>query len=325
MSSEKEKLLEIAKKFGNRKVAVIGDILLDNYIYGKVSRVNPERPGYPLLTVEREENRLGGAGNVAVNFASLGADVSLFGVIGKDKQGFVIKKICKKTKVKLFAINRKRTLLKQRWIESTHNDYFGRADFGESNIKKINEQDSKMLFNEVVKEKPDVLILSDYNKGIFKGDLGSRIINWAKMHDVKVIVAPKPQNINSFHGASLVIPNLKETREIVGMEYADKEMHDIMRRLGEITECKNLIVTCGDDGIVTYDGEIGRMRTRAREVVDVTGAGDTTLAALSLAVSSGASLQEAAHIANVAAGIVCGKSGTAAVKQNELTRELMRD
>jgi rfaE bifunctional protein kinase chain/domain len=312
------------KKFDNKKVSVVGDILLDNYVFGRVSRINPERPGYPLLTVEREEYRLGGAGNVAVNLSSLGAQTSLFGVIGADLYGSIIKKLCKKRSVKLFPAISKRTILKQRWVESSHNDYFGRADFGEHNLKPINNEEIESIYKSVIQQEPEIIILSDYNKSVLKGSLGGKINNWARTKGIDVIVAPKPVNINAFKGISLICPNLKESKEIVGPIHSNKNLSEIAKQLKEVTKSKYAIITCGSKGMVSYDGTFKHIPTQAKEIVDVTGAGDTTIAALTLAISSGATLQESAFIANIAAGVVCDKMGTSTITQKRLLNEISK-
>jgi len=315
---DNERLLEIINKFKNKKVGVVGDVLLDSYLFGKVERVNPDRPGYPLLRVERQEHRLGGAGNVATNLASLGANVVLFGVIGDDLYGNVFIKRCRRLRIKFMHVIEGKTLLKQRRIESTHGDYLGREDFGEASLGKLTEKAEKIILKAIAREQPEILILSDYNKKIFRGGLGKRIIQWARSKNISVVVDPKPSNIESFRGATLVRPNLKEAKEIAGKEYFDKDIKDITKKVKEVVDSKYVIVTSGAEGMVIYDGGFDHIATEAKELTDITGAGDTVIAALALSLLSGADLNEAAQIANKAAGIVVNKQGTATIRLDEL-------
>lgn len=315
-----EALVEAVKKFNGKKIAVVGDIALDYYVFGKVSRINPERPGYPLLTVEREEHRLGCAANVAMNLASLGAEVSLYGWIGKDDNGKRIWEECQKNNIRLFCVKRDKTITKQRWIEANHNDYLGRADFGEDKIEVIDEKQGDELFNNLILEGFEAVILSDYNKGMFKGNLSRRIIDWANAHNVLTVVDPKPVNAMRFSGASLIRPNLSEAREIIGEKEENMEL--LAKKLKDKVQSKEVVVTCGSQGIIVENGGFHNIKTKARQVIDVTGAGDTVAAVLTLALLSGADLVQAAKIANYAAGIVVEKQGTATVNSIELIKRI---
>ena len=321
---QKENIINRVRNFTGKKIIVVGDILLDNYIFGKVLRINPERAGYPLLTVEKEEYRLGGAGNVAVNLASLGARVDLYGAIGQDKEGEIVKELCIKRKVNLIPITSGRTIVKQRWIESSQNDYFGRADFGEINIEPITELQTRQILDALEKEKPDVLILSDYNKKIFRTNLAKSLIELANKNNFPTVIDPKPKNIKSFQNATLLCHNLKEAKEVIGDEYNTMNIEEVVKKLKNITGINSLTVTCGAEGMVTYDGQFHKIPTRSREIADVTGAGDTTTAVIALALAANTTLPESAFIANVAAGIVCNKTGTATVTQKRLINEILR-
>jgi D-beta-D-heptose 7-phosphate kinase/D-beta-D-heptose 1-phosphate adenosyltransferase len=317
---DNSELAEFVKKFNGKKVAVVGDIALDSYLFGKVNRVNPERPGYPLLTVEKEEYRLGCAANVAMNLSSLGAEVSLYGWIGEDEKGKVIWEECQKNRIRLVCVKRDKTITKQRWIESNHNDYLGRADFGEEKIEAINEKQSEELFDNLTKNGFEAIVLSDYNKGIFKGNFSRRIIDWANSHGILTVVDPKPVNALLFSGASLIRPNLSEAQAIIGEKEMDLAL--LAKKLKEKVQSKEVVITCGNQGIVVDDGGFHHIKTKARQVVDVTGAGDTVAATLTLSLLSGANLIESAQIANYAAGIVVEKQGTATVNSEELIKRV---
>jgi rfaE bifunctional protein kinase chain/domain len=322
---EKERLVNFVKRFSGKKIAVVGDIVLDSYLFGKVSRVNPERPGYPLLMVEKEEFRLGCAANVGMNLASLGAIVSVYGCIGDDKHGIIIKEMCEKNRIKLKQVNRETTITKQRWIESTHNDYLGRADFGEEKIEPLNESLANELLNDLIKNNFEAIILSDYNKGVFKNGFAQKIIEYANSKGIITVVDPKPANALSFKGATLIRPNLSEAQIIIGEKEQDFEV--LARKLKEKVGSKEIVITCGGQGMITYDSNKGfnHIKTKARQVIDVTGAGDTVASVLTISLLAGANLVEAAHIANYAAGIVVEKMGTASTTQEELIIRILSD
>jgi len=313
-------LIGFVKKFSGKKVAVVGDIALDSYLFGKVNRVNPERPGYPLLTVEKEEHRLGCAANVAMNLASLGAEVSLYGWIGEDEKGKIIWEECLKNRIRLVCVKRDKTITKQRWIESNHNDYLGRADFGEEKIEAIDEKQAEELFENLIKNGFQAIVLSDYNKGIFKGNFSRRIIDWSNSHGILTVVDPKPVNALSFSGASLIRPNLSEAQAIIGEKEMDLAL--LAKKLKEKVQSKEVVISCGSQGMVVDNGGFHHIKTKARQVVDVTGAGDTVAATLTLSLLSGANLVESAQIANYAAGIVVEKQGTATVNAEELIKRI---
>lgn len=321
---DKQRLIQAIEQFKNKKIAVVGDVALDKYIFGKIERVNPENPAAPLIKIERKEFRLGCAGNVALNIGSLGSDVSLGCVIGHDHNGSLFENLCMNKKINLLHIKDGETIVKERTIESEFNKYLLRVDDGESILEGINDESSNKLFDLLLKAEVDALILSDYNKFIFKNGLGKKLIEWAREKNLLVVVDPKPINAISFSGASVLCPNIKEAREITEMNN-ENEM-EVAKRLREIVKSKYVIVTCGKKGMVCYDGkEFTEIPTKVREVVDVTGAGDTVSAVLTLALTSGLSLIEAAHLANYAAGIVVEKLGTSTLTKEELIARIESD
>ena len=322
---DEKRIVDIVRGFKNKRVGVVGDVALDSYLFGRINRVNHERPGYPLLMIEREEHRLGCAGNVAANLVSLGARVSLFGVIGNDVPGANFKRRCKKRGIKFYPAIEDCTLLKQRRIELIHNDYLGREDFGEAKLEKINRKSEDRLFSSIIKEKPEILILSDYNKRVFRGDFAGRLIKWAKEKGIKVIVDPKPQNIGSFTGATLISPNLRESNEILGYSLGEDghDVEELAKKLKEKYDNEYVVITCGSEGIFSYGNENYKIPAETKELNDVTGAGDTVTALLGLSILSGATLEEATYIANSAAGIVVERLGTASVSQKQLIDKIV--
>ena len=318
----REKLIESVKSFFRYKIAVVGDIALDCFLYGFVERINPENPGAPLIRIDKEEYRLGCAGNVAENLVSLHAVASLYTVAGKDNYAEIIKNLCKDNNIFLFAEQEGETIRKQRVIEEEHGHYISREDFGESKLEAISRSTEKLLFESLDSAKIDALILSDYNKHLFRGEFGRELIALANSKRIPTIVDPKPVNIDSFYGATLICPNIHEARQITDYNGNIKEL---TKRLKEKTGSEYVIITRGKEGLLTYDGSFYEIPTHAREVTDVTGAGDTVAAVLTLGLVSGLDIKESAQLANYAAGIVVEKAGTSQVSQEELIDRINED
>lgn len=318
---ERERLASYVEKFKSKKVAIVGDVLLDHYLYGDASRTNPEMPGSPLLIVTGEEYRLGGAGNVAANVASLGAEVSLYGIVGiNNPASEQIRQLCKQRGIEHHLYTSSdRTIVKQRLIEKAHNNYLARIDFGERSLTPIDEESEGLIETIIRGCSAEAVILSDYNKGVFLGNLGQKIIDLANSKGMISLVDPKPINAQRFKKATVMRPNLKEAKEIVK---SDVDEQTLARMLKDFSECRYAVISCGAEGMIIYDGEFNKIPTRAAEVADVTGAGDTVAAVMTLGLISGASLLDSAHIANYAAGIVVGKRGTATTSESELIRKI---
>lgn len=321
---DKEKLIEGVFKFKGKNIVVVGDVALDKYTYGRVERVNPENPVAHLLKVEREEFKIGCAGNAALNAAMLGANVMLCSVTGKDNNSVIIGELCEKNLIKFLDIKNGETLVKERAIETSYNHCLLRSDYGESSLEPISLEIEQELIKSIDLTKCDVLILSDYNKYIFSGGFASKLIDLARKNNVPVVVDPKPANVNSFKHASILCPNLKEAREIIKEDGLSKE--ELARKLHLLLGIDYSIVKCGADGLACFDGvSYLHMKTKAREVSDVTGAGDTVCSALALAMASGLSIPEAAMLANYAAGVVVEKPGTASCTNEELIERISRN
>lgn len=326
-----EKLLEVLKNFKKKKILVLGDVFLDKFSWGRVERINPEQPAAPLVKIMKETYVLGGAANVANNISSLGASCILCGVAGKDFLAKKIKKICKDKgiKLKLFYYNQP-TILKQRVV--AHGQHISRLDFGERRLKKITKNIQDKILSSLKKdlEGVDFIIFSDYNKIFFERDLSRNIIHLAKSKNIPILVDPKPSNIEYFFGCSVIRPNEREAEQITGIKY-DKEketLRDIACCLAKKLGSKYVVITCGKEGVFCYDSNNDKylmIETKAREVADVTGAGDTFAAALALSLASGLDIFRASKLANYAAGNVVGKVGTATTNIKELERRIRLD
>ena len=312
-----KQIKEIISKFSNNHILVIGDVILDEYVFGNISRISPEAP-VPILNITGKEFRLGGAANVANNIHNLGGKSTIIGRVGKDSQKEEIIKMLDERGIKHFLIegNDYSTIMKTRII--AHEQQTMRLDLEKTH--PISEKEADNIIDFVKKQKPDLIIISDYNKGLITQYLMDQI----KKTDNKILVDPKPKNISLYKGVFAITPNEKEAREI--FNNADNESFENIENIGNELISRldaNIIITRGADGVSLFDKKTGvhqYLPTKAREVFDVSGAGDTFIASLALAIASKASLYESAIIANYAAGVSVGKKGTAVVRPSELNR-----
>ena len=304
-------------KDGN--VLVIGDVVLDKYIHGNVSRVSPEAP-VPVLKPQSEEVRLGGAANVASNVSSLGSKVFLQGVVGKDDNAKELKALAKYKKIKSsFVVSLSPTISKLRLLASKQQ--LIRIDSEE----EFSEQDwksTKINFNKNISStKATALIISDYGKGTLK-DI-PYLIKEAKKKGVFVLVDPKGQDFSKYKGASIITPNYSEFVTAVGKVSSDSDLTKKAKKLLSDLNLQALLITRGSEGMTLIQKNKSGIKrddfpTEAQDVFDVSGAGDTVIASLASAISSGFDLANSVKLANIAAGIVVGKSGTATPTLSEL-------
>ncbi|MCG6894376.1 MAG: D-glycero-beta-D-manno-heptose-7-phosphate kinase [Desulfobacteraceae bacterium] len=307
--------------FRNARIMVVGDLMIDEYLWGRVERISPEAP-VPVVTVEREEYTLGGAGNVVANLATLGASVTTVGVIGVREDG--------------------RRLLER--IEALGQDTGGifrepdrpttrktRVMAGSQHVLRIDRETrsaiSESVFDRVtdfVRQQMasmDIVLVSDYGKGLITPPLMATVIEASRRESIPVVADPKGRNFDKYGGCRLVTPNRKEASLAAGMDIHDvKDLGRAANRILEASGIDNLLVTCGKDGMHLFQADTDSVHipARARQVFDVSGAGDTVVAVVGLAMAAGATLVEAAAAANAAAGVVVGKVGTATVTPAEL-------
>ncbi len=292
----------------NKRVLVIGDIILDKYVFGKVERISPEAP-VPVVEVEREEYRLGGAGNVAGNLKALGVDVYLCGVVGNDREGELIKDFLRKEGIKDLTVKdeKRRTTLKTRIVSMSQQ--LIRIDREE--VSYIRDDVLKTLIDYLNSYDFEYVIVSDYAKGVIVDELTSAIRNKGVMWSVD----PKPKNMRFYGGATLITPNEKEVREMSGVEDVVEGAFILREELGVDT----IAVTRGAKGITLVREEgFKNFPARAKQVFDVTGAGDTVIAVMSSLMLTDASWDEICTLANIAAGISVGKLGTSPVMPEEI-------
>ncbi|MFZ1289368.1 MAG: D-glycero-beta-D-manno-heptose-7-phosphate kinase [Melioribacteraceae bacterium] len=315
------RLEEIENNFSNHKIAIIGDMMLDGYYWGDVSRVSPEAP-VPVVEIENEFFRFGGAANVAYNINKLGGISLPIGIIGNDTDGETFLKLMEKEEINnsgIFKDNSRPTTTKTRVIAGKQ--HVVRID-KESKIYLSNNFEQKIIeyllqnINSI-----SAIILQDYNKGVLTEYLIDQIIKLANENNIIITVDPKFINFKKFQNVTLFKPNRKETEDILGIRInSDKEISFAGNKLLEILKAKYVLITLGEKGIALFengDKEI-RIPTKARKVADVSGAGDTVISTLSLALASGASIVEAAYIANFAAGIVCEEVGIVPIEKAKL-------
>ncbi len=304
--------------FAGRRVLVVGDVMLDRYWFGDVERISPEAP-VPVVLVRRVEERPGGAANVARNIDALGGKVTLLSVIGDDEAGRALERVLSEGRVQ-FSLHRDpelSTTVKLRVIG--HQQQLLRVDFERAPGHEVLA--AKLDEYERLVDETDAIVLSDYGKGGLAHV--TRMIGLARAHGKPVLVDPKGSEYARYRGATLLTPNRGEFREVAGRWSDEADLVRRARKLREELELDALIVTRSEDGMSLFTAtETRHEPTRAREVYDVSGAGDTVIATLSLMVAAGAGLAAAMRVANHAAGIVVGKLGTAVVHREELLESL---
>lgn len=316
--------------FSDRSILVIGDLMLDEYLWGHIERISPEAP-VPVLNLIRRESTLGGAGNVLRNLSSLGATVFAAGVVGQDSTGQQILELLDVLGADADAVvtdlHRKSTR-KARLMSVEHGQQVFRLD--EESVQDIWPDVEDALIEKVRSKAEDVhaILCSDYQKGLLTTRVLQAVFEAARRQHVPAIVAPKASDATKYRGAAILMPNARELAQLVGVRVNGHDwLTDAARRLVEQLDLQALVVTRGRDGMCLFEpGEIGLRRkdvpTVAQNVYDVTGAGDTAIAAFTMAVASGADCQSAAELANHAAGVVVGKRGTASITVEEIRARL---
>jgi len=302
---------KIFKNFRNKKVLVIGDLVLDRYIWGKVSRISPEAP-VPVVEVTNENFLLGGAANVAHNIVSLEGKVTVVGIIGNDRTGDVLRNILDERGIGSCIFDDQRpTIVKTRVI--AHNQQVVRFD--REDKRKVSGKAYEAIIDCIKKSinSHDAVIISDYKKGMVSSELVEEVVKAAKKKNKFIAVDPKTGHFHCYKNVSLITPNILEASHGAGIEIRDeKSLIKAGKALLKKIPCKSVLITRGEEGMSLFEkGRITHIPTAAKHVYDVTGAGDTVIAAFTLAHASGATMHQAAIISNHAAGIVVGEVGTA--------------
>ncbi len=318
-SIDSRKAKKIVQNFKNKKVLVLGDLMLDKYIWGLVARISPEAP-VPVVEVHKDTACLGGAGNVSRGVETLGASSLLAGVVGEDSEGEWIRENIADNRG-IFMDENRPTTVKTRVI--AHHQQVVRVDREKkSPISRLMEA---RIFNFIQEEEYDGIILSDYNKGVLTKSLTSNVLSFARRRKIPVFVDPKYENFFLFSPITLITPNHSEAEKIVNHEcQTDSQVEKAGKAILSRISTLYLIIKRGEQGMSIFEKRKKAIHipTVAKEVFDITGAGDTVIGTAALAVVSGASILEAAVLANIAAGIVVGKIGTATVTSEELLNSL---
>lgn len=301
-------------ELSKRKILVAGDVMLDRYWFGEVNRISPEAP-VPIVRVEKREDRLGGAANVALNLAALGGQVGLIGVVGDDEAAATVEQLLQQSAIQSH-LSRDRsisTIIKLRVIG--RQQQLLRVDFEEAPAEMV-LRDKLNRFNAIFGGY-DAVIMSDYNKGSL---VNVQAMIAAAMEAGKlVLVDPKGSDFSRYAGATILTPNKSELRQIIGDWKTEQELTDKAQNLRRELRLQALLLTRSEEGMSLYtEQQVSHVPTVAREVFDVSGAGDTVIATLAMMLVNGVELTEAVRIANRAGGIVVGKLGTATVSRQEL-------
>ncbi|MEP7232676.1 MAG: PfkB family carbohydrate kinase [Ginsengibacter sp.] len=309
------------------KVAVIGDVMLDTYWWGNVERISPEAP-VPVVAVSKREKRIGGAGNVALNIQSMDASVAIITVLGDDEDGAQLRQLLKENNIDCrFILESKKRITTNKIRIISRNQQMMRLDA--EHTEDIGETDEMNLFNQVEKyilnERPDIVILEDYNKGILTENIIKQTIDICIKNNIPISVDPKRKNFFAYKNVTLFKPNLHEvftSLNILPAEISDEFLSNIHEQLKKKLDHKISMITLSEKGIFYQEeGDKNIMPSHRRNIADVSGAGDTVIAVASLIYASTKNISLAADIANIAGGIVCEEVGTAAINKNKLLEE----
>jgi rfaE bifunctional protein kinase chain/domain len=313
-----EKLSEAVKNFKNLTIGVVGDIMLDRFIFGETERISPEAP-VPIVRQKKEIYTPGGAGNVANNLKALGSQVYLIGLMGDDRAGKKLSDIFKKKKINIqgsIFSNSRPTTEKIRVIARNQQIIRIDREEGSEADKKVEKKIVNFLDRNI--SRFDCLVISDYVKGLVAVGLAKKIIKLANKHKIPIVVDTKNKNISHFKNIKIITPNKTEAQAITGEKDTVKAGKKIVKIVAS-----SVLITEGSQGMRLFEnGHIRKLPALAREVYDVTGAGDTVASVLALAIASGLSLSESVHLSNLAAGIVVGKIGTATLETIEILENL---
>ena len=318
---------EVIEQFKQKRILVIGDVMIDAYLRGNVNRVSPEAP-VPIVSLQKEEDRLGGAANVAINLVAMGASAIICSVIGKDKSGDKMVELLEENNISsegLIFSSTRQTTVKTRIIGN--NQHLLRVDSEQTDDINKTEEDqliSKVEF--ILESKIDAIIFEDYNKGVLTENTIQRIIALANAKGIYTTVDPKNKNFFAYKNVSLFKPNLKELKEGVGMNFSfsDKDQFEkAVLKLEEKLENKVSFITLSEHGVFIKDNNSQYyISAHIRNIADVSGAGDTVISLATLCLTAGLSIKEIAEVANLAGGLVCEKSGVVSIDKDLLIEEV---
>jgi len=330
MAMNKKLLTGIFENSRDKKIIVIGDLMLDRYLFGDVTRISPEAP-VQVFDIRKSEFRLGGAANVAYNIKTLGSEPFLIGITGEDSESDLLKNSMQDLGIDTEGIIPEKdrpTTSKSRVISDSH--HLLRIDSESKDDISDNSQTKILSLLSEHAEKDSIVILQDYNKGVLTEKLIRKVSALSLKMNFKILVDPKFDNFFEFKNAFLFKPNRKELEDSFGIKLRDlNDLDDIAAKLIKKISCQNVIFTLGEQGMMIYENIRGKLKkekisTKARKVADVSGAGDTVISTIAVCLSGGASLRDSAVISNFAAGIVVQEVGIVPVNKKELIENIIK-
>lgn len=325
-----DKIEKLFHDISKLQVAVIGDVMLDTYWWGNVERISPEAP-VPVVAVTNREQRIGGAGNVALNVAALGAQVNMISVLGKDDDGEQLTKLLGENGIDTrFLVHSEHRITTNKIRIISRNQHMMRLD-AEISDDMIKDDEDRLIYafeNYIASENPDVVILEDYNKGVLTEQVIEKIINLCKKHNILSAVDPKRKNFLAYKGIDIFKPNLKEVKEGLNILRDNvninvlKDMHIL---LGEELQHRVSLITMSEQGVFyQFEKDVDIIPTHIRSIADVSGAGDTVIAVAALVFAVNEDVRLMAEVANIAGGLVCEEVGTVAINKEKLMAECNR-
>ncbi len=318
---------DLFEEFKQKKVAIIGDVMLDTYMWGSVERISPEAP-VPVVSLKKKEYRMGGASNVALNTVALHAQTYIFSVIGYDEDGNTLIDLLEQSNINTDGIvkaNNRITTNKIRVI--ARNQHMMRLDSEVIHDIELAQENAliQKIENCFINNKPDVVIFEDYNKGVLTATLIEKVIALCKQYNIITTVDPKRKNFFAFKGVDIFKPNLKEVKEAFNLLVETVDLHSmqqIHQKLKDYLQHHISLITLSEKGVF-YNTETTAniIPTHVRSIADVSGAGDTVIAVASLVYAATKDMQLSAEIANIAGGLVCEEVGTVAINKEKLLQE----
>lgn len=321
---------QLFDSFNKLNVLIIGDVMIDAYMWGSVNRISPEAP-VPIVAVSKKENRLGGAANVALNIQAMGANPILCSIVGNDESGKLFSTLLKQQKLSsegILKCKNRVTTVKTRVIGSNHQMI--RVD--EENDSPVDAVDSNALAASIKKmigsKKIDVIIFEDYDKGVITPELIKTIVASAKQKNIPVVVDPKKRNFMAYSGISLFKPNLKELKEGLKVDFDSNNMKELSKTVDAFMKKQNIeaaLITLSEKGVYINNKKVKTLiPAHIRDITDVSGAGDTVVSIAALCVAAGLPAEATATLANLAGGLVCEKVGVVPVNKKELLEEALK-
>lgn len=330
MVVNKQELTSIFEAFNSKNILIIGDVMIDSYMWGKVNRISPEAP-VPVVSITDRENRLGGAANVALNVRALGANAIMASVIGEDDRGKTFFELLAKRKLvaKGIVVNNERpTTVKHRII--SHGQHLLRVDEETDEVLQgdLEKEFIKNTLNIIHNSDIDAIIFQDYDKGVITRNVIMQITMVANAEGIPTLVDPKKRNFSAYKNVTLFKPNFKELVEGLKLEIRKNDFDAIQKAATTLQEkmaVKNVLITLSELGVfISSNGTYTRIPAQIRDISDVSGAGDTVIGVATLALACGLSPEHIAAIANIAGGLVCGKVGVVPVDKEKLLEESIK-